>query len=70
LNFDAAIVEEGFQLLGTSAAQGDHEGKWKGVSEVILGNIEWFESWLEGERKCKSTGWLFTPSYSNKPDKL
>ncbi|KAF8225806.1 hypothetical protein L208DRAFT_1425343 [Tricholoma matsutake] len=51
LTFDATIAEEGFQLQATSAARGDHEGEWQGVSEVILGNIEWFESWLNGERK-------------------
>jgi hypothetical protein len=62
LSFDAAIVEEGFQLQATSAARGDHEDKWKGVSEVILGNIEWFESWLNGERKCKLIKSLFSSS--------
>lgn len=62
LTFDATIAEEGFQLQATSAARGDHEGEWQGVSEVILGNIEWFESWLNGERKCKLIDYLFSPS--------
>ena len=54
LTFDGALAGEGFQLQGTSATpRGDHEGKWKGVSEIILGNTKWFETWLEGERKCE-----------------
>ena len=52
LAFDAAIIEEGFQLAATSAAA-DRDEKWKGVSEIILGNVEWFESWVAGERRCK-----------------
>lgn len=55
LTFDTAIIEEGFQLQATSAARGDLDDKWKGVSEVILGNVEWFEYWLNGERKCELT---------------
>jgi hypothetical protein len=58
LTFDAAIVDEGFQLQGTSAARGDDSENWKGVSDVILGNTEWFGAWLDGERKCKSIGSL------------
>ena len=62
LAFDSAIKEEGFELDGTSAAVSDikaaggsieSDGKWKGITEVILGKKEWFEAWLEGERKCK-----------------
>jgi hypothetical protein len=56
LTFDAAIVEEGFQLQATSATKGDDNEVWRGVSDVILGNTEWFEAWLDGERKCKSIG--------------
>lgn len=29
---------------------GDDE--WEGTSEMILGRKEWFDAWLEGERKC------------------
>jgi hypothetical protein len=52
LTFDAALSEEGFQLIGTSATRTDKEDKWEGVSEVILGNLEWFEVWLLGEKRC------------------
>lgn len=55
LTFDAALSEEGFQLLETSAIQNDKEGTWEGVSEVILGNLEWFEVWLLGEKSCMSS---------------
>ena len=53
LTFDAAIIDQGFQLRATTVARGDMDNQWKGVSEVILGNVEWFESWLNGERKCE-----------------
>ncbi|RDB28861.1 RAD50-interacting protein 1 [Hypsizygus marmoreus] len=52
LTFDAALAEEGFMIQETSAAKQRPEGaKWEGVSEVILGNTEWFEAWLLGEQK-------------------
>lgn len=50
LSFDATLVEDGFSLEGTSRSK---EGQWKGTSEVILGRREWFDAWLEGEKKCK-----------------
>ncbi|KAF9458336.1 TIP-1 family-domain-containing protein [Collybia nuda] len=51
LSFDAALFEEGFQLLGTSATLTDQGGTWVGISEAILGNLEWFEVWLVAEKK-------------------
>lgn len=59
LSFDAALLEEGFTLVGTSASsdQIGADEKWEGVSEIILGKKEWFEAWLEGEKTC-----LFFPS--------
>jgi len=54
LAFDAALVEEGFSLAGTSIGRKNVGGEtWDGISEVILGTREWFEAWIEGERKCK-----------------
>ncbi|KII93691.1 hypothetical protein PLICRDRAFT_101630 [Plicaturopsis crispa FD-325 SS-3] len=47
LAFDAALVEAGFELDGSSAPEA---GKWEGVSEIILGRREWFDAWLEGEK--------------------
>ncbi|PPQ63719.1 hypothetical protein CVT24_004299 [Panaeolus cyanescens] len=49
LAFDAAITEEGFNLQGTSAS--DSERAWEGVSEVILGNPDWFDVWLQAEKQ-------------------
>ncbi|KAF8592034.1 hypothetical protein K439DRAFT_1650556 [Ramaria rubella] len=57
LAFDASLREQGFALEGTTAIftkTRDLDRKdelWGGVSEQILGNKEWFEAWLEGERK-------------------
>ncbi|KAL0950725.1 hypothetical protein HGRIS_007501 [Hohenbuehelia grisea] len=52
LSFDAALVEEGFQISRTSAALNEPSlTKWEGVSEVILGKKEWFEAWLDGEKR-------------------
>jgi len=50
LAFDAAMIEDEFSLEGTSAP--NPEGKWNGISEVILGNADWFEAWLSGEQSC------------------
>lgn len=53
LSFDEALKDAGFGLLGTlEEYDGDLEG-WKGTSDIILGKKEWFDAWLEGERKCK-----------------
>ncbi|KAF8167795.1 TIP-1 family-domain-containing protein [Crassisporium funariophilum] len=48
LSFDAAMLEEGFMLEGTSDP--DKKAKWDGICEVILGNPDWFEAWLTGEK--------------------
>jgi len=50
LAFDAAVTEDEFSLDGTSAP--NPEDKWNGISEVILGNADWFEAWLSGEQSC------------------
>jgi hypothetical protein len=52
LTFDSALMEEGFDTQGTSLP--DDVNKWEGISEVILGNPEWFENWLTAEKSCKS----------------
>jgi hypothetical protein len=54
LAFDASILEEGFTLEGTSAAK-DGETKWEGLIDVILGNADWFETWLAAEKECASS---------------
>jgi len=55
LAFDSAIRDEGFQIVGTSESAGMNAEaetrKWEGLSEIILGRKEWFDAWMEGERK-------------------
>lgn len=51
LAFDASILEEGFTLEGTSTAK-DGETKWEGLIDVVLGNADWFETWLAAEKEC------------------
>ncbi|KAJ2919243.1 hypothetical protein MD484_g1120, partial [Candolleomyces efflorescens] len=48
--FDAAFVEEGIAIEKTSVGE-DLNGAWEGISEVILGNPEWFNAWLHAEKK-------------------
>lgn len=53
LAFDDALREAGFSLSGTLEKTKDDNDDWEGTSETILGSKEWFDAWLEGERKCK-----------------
>lgn len=54
LAFDTALTDEGFDLPGTTLATADDkDSHWDGISDEILGKQEWFEAWVEGERKCK-----------------
>ena len=50
LAFDEALRESGFSLNDTLEKEST---TWEGTSDVILGNKDWFDAWLEGERKCK-----------------
>ncbi|PVG00291.1 hypothetical protein CPB86DRAFT_805974 [Serendipita vermifera] len=54
LMFDNQVKEDGFSLAGTLDPPLTADGKveeWEGVSDVILGTKEWFDAWLEGERR-------------------
>ncbi|KAK7041921.1 hypothetical protein VNI00_008903 [Paramarasmius palmivorus] len=52
LSFDASLLETGFDLhKTTSAGTSDEENRWPGISEVILGKKEWFDAWVEGEKR-------------------
>jgi len=52
LAFDDALRDAGFSLVNTSAPPSSSSPEdWEGSSEIILGNKEWFESWLSGEQK-------------------
>jgi RAD50-interacting protein 1 len=54
LAFDSQLIEDGFSLVGTSTSQnGGEHTNWGGISDVMLGNKEWFDAWLEAERQCK-----------------
>ena len=54
LAFDSQLVEDGFSLAGTSInRKGGEHTDWEGISDVILGNKEWFDAWLEAERECE-----------------
>ena len=48
--FDEAVRASGFSLKGTMSQQ---QEEWDGLCDVILNNAEWFEAWLEGEKKCQ-----------------
>ncbi|KAK0465211.1 TIP-1 family-domain-containing protein [Desarmillaria tabescens] len=51
LSFDAALVEEGFTITDTSSRDAFESGQWPGVADIILGRKEWFEAWIDGEKK-------------------
>ncbi len=50
LDFDAMLRSRDYAPRGAVSLD-----EWAGLSEVILGNKEWFDKWLDGERECKST---------------
>ena len=54
ISFDGALREEGFDLSGTSAEVSQGKNEWKGVSDSVLGRSDWFNAWLQGEKKCTS----------------
>lgn len=53
LAFDDALREAGFSLSGTLGKPKEELDEWEGTSDIILGSKEWFDEWLEGERRCK-----------------
>jgi hypothetical protein len=56
LAFDSQLIEDSFSLAGTSTSRkGGENTNWEGISDVILGNKEWFDAWLEAERQCRCT---------------
>jgi len=55
LVFDSQVKDDDFSLSGTYETLGLAViEEWEGVSDVILGKKEWFDAWLEGERRCES----------------
>lgn len=51
LVFDSAMIEDGFGLQRTFASE--DTAKWDGITQIILGNPDWFETWLSAEKRCK-----------------
>ena len=60
LAFDDALRDTGFSLEGTLAPPELASEGWQGTSDIILGSKEWFDAWLEGERKCEYLAILCT----------
>lgn len=58
LIFDSNMRELGYEFVVSAEAKKTEEKG--GVSSVILCQKEWFDAWLEGEKKCK---FLFTFVY-------
>lgn len=57
LEFDTMLRSRGYRPRGV-------EGEWGGLSEVILGQKEWFDRWLEGERECEYSLCVLLPRYN------
>jgi len=51
--FDTSLAEEGFKPQRTSVMLECPGVEWRGLSDVILGNVEWFDTWLRGEQECE-----------------
>ncbi|KAJ7596730.1 TIP-1 family-domain-containing protein [Mycena floridula] len=50
LTFDASLADAGFAVSRTSASSSTDQSLGK-VSEIILGRTDWFDAWVEGEKK-------------------
>lgn len=66
--FDDSVRQNGFNyartwnsfharqhLDDTSTSEEIADGEWIGLTEEVLGTDDWFERWLSGEKKCKSS---------------
>ncbi|WWC90049.1 uncharacterized protein L201_004981 [Kwoniella dendrophila CBS 6074] len=49
--FDEAVKEGGFELDSTSIYEDRESPVWEGLSGLILKEQDWFERWLQGEKK-------------------
>ena len=59
LDFDAMLKSRDYAPRGAVSLD-----EWHGLSEIILGNKAWFNSWLEGERECEQSigSWSSNPA--------
>ncbi|KAI0067928.1 hypothetical protein BV25DRAFT_1867678 [Artomyces pyxidatus] len=50
LAFDVSLRDDGFTLSGTIAGRSSESKEWEGISAVVLGRRDWFDTWMEGEK--------------------
>jgi hypothetical protein len=60
---DDSTREAGFDLSRTSLYRGTEAPAWEGLAGVILREQDWFEKWLQGEKKCRSYYFSCTSPY-------
>lgn len=56
LIFDSSLRDMGYEFVQDKpGAHGDErrEAEQGGISKVILDQKDWFNAWLEGEKKCR-----------------
>lgn len=51
LVFDSTLRELGYEF-GRAESKSDEDMESGGISRIILDQKEWFDAWLEGEKKC------------------
>ncbi|KIY65897.1 hypothetical protein CYLTODRAFT_378693 [Cylindrobasidium torrendii FP15055 ss-10] len=51
LAFDATLSELNFTITDTSLGLSGQKEEWQGVAQVVLGNPDWFDAWIEGEQR-------------------
>lgn len=51
LVFDSSLRELGYEFEGVES-KNDEDMERGGISRIILDQKEWFDAWLEGEKKC------------------
>lgn len=51
--FDDAVREGGFDFSAVSINSGTEPGEWEGLAGVLLRQEDWFQQWLQGEKRCE-----------------
>lgn len=51
LVFDSSLRELGYEFEEVES-KNDEDMERGGISRIILDQKEWFDAWLEGEKKC------------------
>lgn len=63
LIFDSSLREMGYEFVQDNRGANNDEKRENergGISKVILGQKDWFDAWLEGEKKCMLITLLFS----------